>query len=99
MINPYFFIDENIKICLEINLESHKIIHANFTLNVFPSFLDIDIETRFTNKVMEEMATIYARLINQYKHKYHTLFSTSFHKINGEYQKCEETDLFIIFEY
>ena len=28
------------------------------------------------------MAIIYARLINQYKFRYHTLFSASFYKIN-----------------
>ena len=28
------------------------------------------------------MAIIYARLMNQYKFRYHTLFSASFYKIN-----------------
>ena len=28
------------------------------------------------------MAIIYARLINQYKFRYHTLFSATFYKIN-----------------
>ena len=28
------------------------------------------------------MAIIYARIINQYKFRYHTLFSASFYKIN-----------------
>ena len=42
------------------------------------------------------MATIYAKLINQYKFKYHTLFSTSFYKINQEDHRSDEIELFII---
>ena len=41
------------------------------------------------------MATIYARLINQYKFKYHILFSASFYKINEEDQRSDEIELFI----
>ena len=41
------------------------------------------------------MATIYARLLNQYKFKYHILFSASFHKINEEDQRSDEFKLFI----
>ena len=40
------------------------------------------------------MATIYARLLNQYKFKYHILFSASFHKINEEDQRSDEIELF-----
>ena len=41
------------------------------------------------------MATIYARLINQYKFKYHTLFSASFYKNIEEDQRSDEAELFI----
>ena len=41
------------------------------------------------------MASIYARLINQYKFKYHILFSASFYKINEEDQRSDEIELFI----
>ena len=41
------------------------------------------------------MATIYTRLINQYKFKYHILFSESFYKINEEDQRSDEIELFI----
>ena len=74
MINPYYFIDENLKIGFKINLESHNINHANSLLNIEPNFPDIGIETRYINKILKEMATIHARLINQYKFKYHILF-------------------------
>ena len=42
------------------------------------------------------MATIYARLINQYNFKYHILFSASFYKINEEDQRSDETEIIII---
>ena len=41
------------------------------------------------------MAITYARLINQYKFKYHILFSASFYKINEEDQRSDEIELFI----
>ena len=41
------------------------------------------------------MATIYARIINQYKFKYHKLFSASFCKINEEDQRSDEIEKFI----
>ena len=40
------------------------------------------------------MATIYARLINQYMCKYHILFSASFYKIDEEYQRSNEIEKF-----
>ena len=43
------------------------------------------------------MATIHARLINQYKIKYHSLFSASFHKIIEEDQRSDEIELVIKF--
>ena len=95
MINPYYFIDENLKIGFKIFLESHNINRANSLLNIEPNFPDIGIETRYINKILREMATIYARLINQYKFKYHKSFSASFYKINEEDQRSDEIELFI----
>ena len=40
------------------------------------------------------MATIYARLITQFKFRYHRLFSASFYKINEEYQRSNEIEIF-----
>ena len=95
MINPYYFKDENLKIGFKSNIESHNINHANSLLNIEPKFQDIGIETRYINKILKEMATIYARLINQYRFKYHILFSASFYKINEEDQRIDEIELFI----
>ena len=66
--------DQNLKIGFKINLESKNFSHANSLLKIIPNFPDAGIETRYFNKILKEMATIYARLINQYKFKYHKLF-------------------------
>ena len=61
MIDPVYFIDENIKTGLKFYLESHKINHANSLFNVILIFLDIGIETIYVNKILKEMVTISAR--------------------------------------
>ena len=95
MINPYYFIDENLKNGFKLNLESHNISHANSILNITPNFQEFGIEFRYFNKIVRELSVIYARLINQYKFKYHTLFSASFYKINEEDQRKNEIELYI----
>ena len=72
MINPYYFNDKNLKIGFKINLESHNFSHANSILTITPNFPEFDIEFRYINKIVKELSVIYARLINQYKFKYHT---------------------------
>ena len=67
MINPYYFIIENLKKGIKIKLECHNYNHANSILTITPVYPDFGIETLYINKILEEMATIYARLVNQYK--------------------------------
>ena len=95
MINPYYFVDKNLKIVFKINLESHNIIHANSILTITPTFLGFGIEFRYINKIVKELSVIYARLINQYKFKYHTLFSASFYKIIEKDQRSNEIELYM----
>ena len=95
MIIPYYFFDKNLKIGFKINLESHNIIHAKSILSITPNFPEFGIEFRYINKIMKELSVIYARLVNRYKYKYHTLFSASFHKINAEDQRYKEIELYI----
>ena len=95
MIDPYYFIDENLKIGFIINLESHNISHANSIMTITPKFPALGIEFRYINKIVKELSVIYARLINQYKFKYHTLFSASFYKINEEDQRDNHIELYI----
>ena len=94
MNNPYYLIDENLKVGITINLENHNIIHAKSVLSIFPNFPDIGTETRYINETLKEMATIYARLINQYKFKDHIFLSAIFYTINEEDQRSEEFELF-----
>ena len=95
MINPDYFIDENVKVDFKNSLESHNINDAISVLKIIFNFLVIGIETRYINKIVKKMATIYARLINEYKFLSHLLFSASFYKIIEEDQRIDETELFI----
>ena len=95
MINPYYFIDKNLKIGFKIILESRNFSHANSILTILPKFSEYGIEFRYINKIVKELSVIYARLINQYKLKNHTLFSASFYKINEEDQRNNHIELYI----
>ena len=95
MINPYYFINEILKKGFKFKLESHNINHANSHLTITPIYQNFGIETRFINKILIELAIIYARLINQYKFKYHKIFSASFYKIIEKDQRSDEIELFI----
>ena len=92
---PYYFIDGNLRNGFKIILESHNFSHANPILTITPKFPEFGIEFRYINKIVKELSVIYARLINQYKYKYHTLFSASFYKINEEDQRFNEIELCI----
>ena len=95
MINPYYFLDKNLKIGFKIIVESHNFSHANSILNIIPKFPEFGIEFRYINKIVKELSVIYARLIDQYKFKYHTLFSANFYKINEEDERNNEIELYM----
>ena len=95
MIIPYYFTDRNLKAGFNINLESHHIIHANSKLPITPNYPELGIEVRFINKIINEFSVFYARLINQYKLKYQTIFSAKFDKQDEDNQFLDETELFI----
>ena len=95
MINPYYFTDKNLKVAYKINLDNHHINHINSKLTITPTFPEFGIEFRFINKIMKELAVIYARLIKHYKFKYQTVFSARFDKQDEDGQLLEETEFFI----
>ena len=95
MLNPYFFTDRNLKVGFTINLDSHHINHLNSKLTITSNFKEFGIEVRYINKIMKELSLIYARLINQYKFRYQTVFSARFDKQNEDNQVLDETELFI----
>ena len=65
MINPYYFTDINLRNGYNINLDSHHISQANSKVTIEPNYPEIGNEFRYINKILKEMAIIYARLINQ----------------------------------
>ena len=95
MINPYYLSDRNLQVAYKINLDSHHINHLNSKLTITSILKNTRIEFRFINKIMREMAIIYARLINQYKFRYQTVFSARFDKQDEDGQLLDETELFI----
>ena len=95
MINPYYFTDRNLNVGFKINLDSHHINHANSKLTITPNYPEFGIEVRYINKIMKELSIIYARLINQYKFRYQTVFSARFDKQDEDNHVLDETELFI----
>ena len=95
MINPYYFTDRALQVGFKINLDSHNLHHANSKLTIIPNYPEFGIEVRYINKIMKELAVIYARLRNQYKFKYQTVFSARFDKQDENNQVLDETELFI----
>ena len=65
MINPYYFTNRALQVAFNINLDSHYINHANSKITITPNFPEFDIKLRYINKIMKELAMVYARLISQ----------------------------------
>ena len=96
MINPHYFIEERLKKGFKIYLEGQNIIHANSISTITPIYPGVGIETRYFKKILKEMATIYASLINQCRFQKNIIFfSASFYKINEEDQRSDGIELFI----
>ena len=83
------------KVAYEISLDSHNLHHTSSKLTITPTFPEIGIEFRFINKIMKKLAMIYARLINQYKFEYQTVFSARFDQQDEDGELLDETELFI----
>ena len=95
MLNPYYFTDRALQVGFKINLDSHHINHANSKLTIIPNYPEFGIEVRYINEILKELAVIYARLINQCKFKYQTVFSARFDKQDEDGQILDEIELFI----
>ena len=74
MTNPFYFTDRVLQVGFNITLESLYNNNANSKLTVQPNYPEFGIEVRYINKILKELSVIYARLINQYKFKYQTVF-------------------------
>ena len=95
MIIPYYFTDSKLNVGFKINLDSHHINHAKSKLTITPNSPEFGIEVRYINKIIRELTVIYARLTNQYKFKYQTVFSARFDKQDEDNQVLDQTELFI----
>ena len=95
MLKPYYFTDRNLKVGFNITLESHLFNHAKSRKIVTPNYPEFRIEIRYINIIIKEISIIYARLINQYKFKYQTVFSAGFDKQDENSQVLDETELLI----
>ena len=95
MLNPYYFIDENLKVGFKINLDSHNFHHTSSKLTVIPNHPEFGLAVRYINKIMKELAVIYAGLINQYLFKNKTVFSARFDKQDEDNQLLDNTELLI----
>ena len=78
----------------KINLDSHHINHATSKLTFTPNYPEFAIEVRYINKIKKELSIIYARIINHYKFRYQTVFSTRFDKQDEDNQVLDETEIF-----
>ena len=94
MIIPNYFSHRSLKIGFKRTLDSHHINHANSILTIKPKYIEIGIENRYVNKTLNEMATFYARLINQYKFKCQTVLSARFDKQDEDVQMLDEIELY-----
>ena len=95
MLKPYYFTDRDLKVGFKIDLHSHHINYANSKLTITPNHPEFGIEVRYINKIMKKISVIYARLKNQYKFKYQTVFSARFDKQDENDQVLDETEIFI----
>ena len=99
MINPEYFTDRYLKVGFNITLESHIVNRATSELTITPNYPEFGIEVRYNIKNIKELSVIYARVINQYKFKYQTVFSATFDKQDEDNQVLDETKLFIILNF
>ena len=95
MLSPYYFTDRALQVGFKINLDSHNLHHTNSKITITPNHPEFGIEIRYINIIMKELSVIYARLINQYKFKYQTVFSARFDKQDEDNQVLDEIELFI----
>ena len=86
MPNPCYFTDKNLKEGFKINLDSHHITHAKSKIFITPNCPEFGIDVRYNNKIVKDLSVIYARLINQYKFIYQTVFSARFNKQDEDNQ-------------
>ena len=77
--------DRKLQIELRIDKDSPCL-----TFIITPNISEYEVEVCYINHIIKKLSNIYARLINQYKFRYQTVFSAVFDKQNED-----EKELFI----
>ena len=65
MNNPHYFIDRDLQIGYNINLDSHNINYANSFLTFTPMFPEFVVEFIYNDKILRKLSVIYDRIIKQ----------------------------------
>jgi len=97
--NQYYFTDRILKVAYDINIDNHHEKHAISIITITSKFDNIGIDINHINRIMVEMANIYAKLINQYKFKYQLTFLVLFNKYGENNEIISEIELPITFKY
>ena len=95
MLNPYYFTAISLKVGFKIILDTHHINHTISKLTITANYLEVGIEIHYFNKISKDLSVNYARLINQKKFRYQTVFSARIDKQVEDNQVLDETELFI----
>ena len=77
-----------------IKLASHNINHTSCKNVIEPNFPKLGNKNRYVSKTLKELATIFARFINQYNFKYQLIFSARFDKQDEDKQVLHQTEFF-----
>ena len=83
-----------LQVGFNITLESHHTNHANSNLFIKPYSSELGTELPYIDKIKKELSVFYARLKNQYKFKYQTVFSARFDKQDEDNQVSVEAGFF-----
>ena len=95
MLNPYCFKDQSFYDFLKTNLDSHHINHLNSKITISSTAQSPHIDKIVINRIVNETATIYAKLISQFKFKYQCTFLARFDKQDEDGELLDEIELFI----
>ena len=83
--NSYYDNDRGLRLELKIDKDSPCL-----TFIIIPNISEYEVQVSYINHIIKQLSNIYVRLINQYKFRYQTVFSTVFDKQNED-----EKELFI----
>ena len=91
MTNPFYCFDRAIQVGFNNTLESHHNNRTYSKLNIQRDYLEN--EMKYVKTFLKEIATMYAKLINQNKIKYQTIIPARFDKQDKDGQVLDEIEL------